>query len=270
MSRRFFSETNIDSLLEARSQSIDEIARVNYRTINHAYKSDRGKEHGHHGFSRRLRTISRAIERIFEFVPPGIDRLPDREERIDAEAFLQALIVAAYGAADNLAAMWVYETGLLKPDGRPLPETWIGLRPNNTAVRASLPEETQKKIRTFDEWFLHIEDYRHALAHRIPFYIPPYNVSDDDAAEYNILEQQKFELIKSGKFDTLDEIEARQKSMEFFQPLIVHSWGERSTPVVFHPMAIVAARTVCEMGSMILDALDRRYQSASATSASGS
>jgi hypothetical protein len=256
MSKRLFSASTIDKLIKEQAHTINEIAAAVERILTHKYSTDKGKEHGHHGFSRRLRTISRALERVFDLVPPDLEHPPEREERIDAEAYLQALIVAAYGAAENLAAIWVSETGLLRADGRPLPDTWIGLRPGNTTVRASLPEPVRNTLGSFDGWFDQIENYRHALAHRIPFYIPPYSVSDENVKEYSALEQQKLVEISKRNFDAFDQIELRQKQMEFFQPLIVHSWGEDARPIVFHSMAIVAARTVNKMGEMIFDSLD--------------
>ena len=41
------------------------------------------------------------------------------------------------------------------------------------------------------DWFDHIIDFRDALVHRIPLYIPPYIVSQDNDAKYQALEDQK-------------------------------------------------------------------------------
>lgn len=258
MSRQLFSQSAIDELLKARNEVIYEIAKISKRATLHRYVTDLAREHGLNGFARRLRTISRAVERIFELVPPYIGEPPSREDRIDAEAYLQALIIATYGASDNLATIWVNEINLSRDDGRPLPDTWIGLRPNNTIVRESLPLPIQERLNSFDGWFAQLENYRHALAHRIPFYIPPYSVAQDKIEKYNEIEAKKYDLLGTGNLLLIEEMEAKQKEMEFFQPLIVHSWGEKSRPVVFHEMTIVAARTVNEMGKMVFDSLESR------------
>jgi hypothetical protein len=52
-------------------------------------------------------------------------------------------------------------------------EDW-GLRPKNEIVMASLDVDVRKYLNSMDRWFEYLENYRHALAHQIPLYIPPY------------------------------------------------------------------------------------------------
>src|SRR3546814_11603884 len=59
------------------------------------------------------------------------------------------------------------------PSGQPLNRNDIGLRPKSKKVRASLPQELQDYLSGHDEWFRYLENYRDALAHRVPLYIPP-------------------------------------------------------------------------------------------------
>ena len=69
------------------------------------------------------------------------------------------------------------EQNITKSDGAPLPPEWVGLRAKNTDVRDSLGQEFRQFLEGMSDWFKYLEDYRHALAHRIPLYrhspLPP-------------------------------------------------------------------------------------------------
>jgi hypothetical protein len=85
---------------------------------------------------------------------------------MDATIYIQAFIMNAFGALDNLAWIWVTE----KPLNVGKMET--GLGPKCKSVRASFTPETQAYLSELDDWFVHIVDFRDALSHRIALYIP--------------------------------------------------------------------------------------------------
>ena len=53
-----------------------------------------------------------------------------------------------FGAAGNLAWIWVHERGLA---GQIMP-LQVGLRKKNTAVRESLPADFRSYLETMDQW----------------------------------------------------------------------------------------------------------------------
>jgi hypothetical protein len=74
---------------------------------------------------------------------------------------------AAYGCVDNLAWIWVHERGIA------VNRRHVGLRRHNKEVRNTFSPEFHSYLESLDSWFEYLVDYRDALAHRIPLYIPP-------------------------------------------------------------------------------------------------
>ncbi len=226
------------------------------RYLRHAFAQERAKEFAHHGFVRRLKTLARCIENVFALIPPERIEPVDREIRDDAEINIQASVFNVFAAADNLAWIWVVEKGVRRADGTDLPEAWVGLRRDNRAVRDALPVGLRTSIERFDDWFDVVDNYRHALAHRIPLYIPPYNVDPANETAYQALEKAKNVALFGGNLQEHERLGAELKQMEFFRPWMLHSIGEGARPLVFHPQLLANFNTIEEMGRKVLDHLD--------------
>ena len=145
--------------------------------LTRPYQQERSRVMAAQGVTRRLHTLIRCIEQVFELIPPDAEN-PSRQAIDDAAIWLQAFIINVYGAVDNLARLWVWEADV-KYKGKPIPSMYIGLTPDNTAVRDRLSVAMQEHISGTDAWFGYLENYRHALAHRIPLYIPPKRMDDE-------------------------------------------------------------------------------------------
>ena len=76
---------------------------------------------------------------------------------------------------------------------------------------------------------------RHALAHRIPLYIPPYVIRDADVAAYHELAGKMNDAIKAQDLSAYDALSAERLSLGRFQPWISQSFAKGAKPVVFHP-----------------------------------
>ena len=87
-----------------------------------------------HGLCRRLRLMTRCIEKVFEVLPPDSEEAPDAGLKDDVTVHLQAFVFNAYGCLDNLAHIWVLEENVTLENGNPLPRTWVGLGSQNEAV----------------------------------------------------------------------------------------------------------------------------------------
>lgn len=233
-------------------------AALQERFLRRDFGESRAKEFAHHGFVRRLKILARCIENVFALIPPEQVEPADSQVRSDAEINIQASVFNVFAAADNLAWIWVIEKAVRQDDGSELPDTWIGLRRTNRRVRASLPQGLRDYVTGLDEWFDMVDNYRHALAHRIPLYIPPYNVDPANETAYRALDAAKNEaLFVRGNIDEHDRLQAAQKEMEFFRPWMLHSIGEGARPLVFHPQLLANFNTIEEMGRTFMDELDR-------------
>jgi hypothetical protein len=253
----YFSAEALADLREQSRSVPGKQAALQARYLQKVFLQDRAREFAHHGYVRRLNTLARCIENVFTLIPPERTEPIDSKVKSDAEINIQASVFNVFAAADNLAWIWVVEKAVRKEDGTELPDTWVGLRRTNRAVRAALPQKLREYVASMDAWFDMVDNYRHALAHRIPLYIPPYMVDPANEAAYQALETAKnVALFSRGNLEEHDRARADQKQMEFFRPWMLHSIGEGARPLVFHPQLIANFNTIEEMGRKFLDALD--------------
>jgi hypothetical protein len=224
--------------------------------LSRQYREARGKEFAKHGFMRRIKSMSRAIENVFTLLPPERMDIPSREQRHDAEINIQAFVFNTFAATDNLAWIWVSEKNVRKPDGGELSPLQVGLR--KVRVLASFSPAFQEYLKSREPWFEHLEDFRHALAHRIPLYIPPYNVDPKHEKAYVELDAGRNVALMRGDLAEHKRLSDDQKELTFFRPWMKHSFSEKSKIVIFHSQLLIDFITVDEMAWQMLEELDRQ------------
>jgi len=253
----YFSDNDLEELRNGYLAVAGKHQQLTEGYLIRAYKGPRAREYATQGFLRRLKTLVRCIDRIFQILPPDRTDLPTSDELSDAMINLQAFVFNVFGATDNLAWIWVQEKGLVSDDGSPIPGTWVGLREKNKSVRGSFSVEFQEYLKGLNGWFELLEGFRHALAHRIPLYIPPYVVSTDDEAAYRELEDRMAEAITRHDFAEHERLSSEQKALAAFRPHMTHSFEERAAIIVFHPQLLADFNTIEELGQRMLEELDR-------------
>lgn len=225
------------------------------RLFAHPYGSARAREMMQHGLNRRLADLRHGVDRIFEVLPADVKNPGPRELR-DATAFLQAFVINVFGAVDNIAWIWTSEIDPRDAKGRPLRRGQIGFTPDHALLRATVSEHTRAYLEATNAWFGYLEDYRHALAHRIPLYIPPKTFDDTDAAEFRRLED---ELMARGWMpERWIEVQAAQHRLGMFDPVMMHSYGEHARPVRFHAQIVCDFATVVEIAEHVVTDLETR------------
>lgn len=222
--------------------------------LTKVYRTQAASELAHHGLVRRLHMLEHAVQRIFEILPPETQDV-DRHQLLDATTYLQAFVFNAYGALDNLARIWCLEARLRRNDGKDLPTRDIGLGPQHGTVRRSLSKDFQAFLVGADEWFNYLNDYRHALAHRVPLYIPPRRLDDDATAEYRRIEVEISKAIAAKDSRLVIELNHRQSELGVFDPVMMHSFGERAKPVRFHGQVVNDLATVVTVGEFMVQQL---------------
>jgi len=178
--------------------------------------------------------------------------VPDKNVLHDAQINIQSFFANVYGCVDNLAWVWVYEKGL---DSK-IRRNSVGLRAKHTEVRSTLSVGFQDYLVKLDPWLDYIIEYRDALAHRIPVYVPPGGVPVRHADAYNTLERGMQEaLYVRGDPYEYERLLAEQNKLLVFQLLISHSITETTARFAFHVQMVVDFMTVDEMGNKMLDEL---------------
>jgi hypothetical protein len=173
----YYSKQQLNDLSDERATLSGKYHSLLFAYMARAYKTARGQEFAAHGFLRRLKTLYRCIDRVFTLLPPALDDIPAEDALEDATIAIQAFIFNLFGSLDNLAWIWVEEKALRRPDGAPLAQRQVGLGAKYQIVRQSFSKSFEAYLETIADWFAHLEGYRHALAHRIPLYIPPHSVA---------------------------------------------------------------------------------------------
>ena len=205
-----------------------------------------------HGFLRRLFLLEHLLNRVFEVVPP--DSLhTSRANLLDVTAFIQAFLFNIYGAIDNIAYLWNISANPNDSKGKAFARSAIGLRPSNVAFKATLPKETQEYLEGMAGWFKYLENFRHALAHRIPLYIPPYTLST---------EATNMAMDLKSKYDqqpyvpgALSSYYAQLDKLGKFTPIIQHSFVDSLGTVYFHSQMVCDYATVIALGEKMHSAV---------------
>lgn len=220
------------------------------------FANERAREFVQHGLCRRLRLMTRCVVRVFEVLPPDFRDAPEADILHDVTVQLQAFAFNAFGCLDNLAHVWVLERGVRKRNGDPLPSQWIGFGDDNREVRESLPDRFVEYLSETRDWYRNLENFRHALAHRIPLYIPPGFLTDTRASEYGDIQGQINDAVRRGDYRAADRLEDRQAALLSFHPIATHSFGENARIVYFHAQMLSDIDMVQEIASRLLPEFD--------------
>lgn len=238
--------TSMDDWLDREDELVDEL-------LLFPYTNAVAKEFTQHGLIRRLRLIKHCVARVFETIPMDATD-PDGDQLLDTTAYLHTFVINVFGAIDNMAHVWCKEASLVDAKGNPLRPGQIGFTPKCTLVRNSLSAEFQDYLATTDDWFAYLENYRHALAHRIPLYIPPNVLEPAAQAEHQRI-QEEMDASLSVDRERYFELFAQQRRVGRFEPWMQHSYGEGTMPMRFHPQIVCDFSTVVEMGEHLLSEL---------------
>ena len=164
---------------------------------------------------------------------------------------VQAFVFNVFGCLDNLVWIWVEERNVKNPkDGKDLPPGFVGLRPKNEIVMASLDVDVRKYLNSGDRWFEYLENYRHALAHQIPLYIPPYGPRPGHEGRCRELEVALAEL-----HGDLEALRRERDQLILFKPYIMGSFTGGAKPMPFHWQMLCDFKTIEAISAKMLDAI---------------
>ncbi|MBN9546845.1 MAG: hypothetical protein J0I19_15365 [Alphaproteobacteria bacterium] len=225
--------------------------------VSRKYKTETGAEFAKHGFSRRLSTLKRCIDLVFDWLPPDLRDLPAEYVAKDTTIIIQSFVFNVFGCIDNLAWILVSERNISRADGRALPPSAIGFGTKCETVRSALSGEFCSLLDESKDWFAHLETYRHALAHRIPLYVPPHSVRKGNQKRYIELDGEMTKALIAKDFARRDALEKEQLTLATFDPIYAGSFRENKPPIYFHPQMIVDFKTIEQIAYGALAELDR-------------
>ncbi|MHB8885589.1 MAG: hypothetical protein ACYC5H_11025 [Methylovirgula sp.] len=207
-----YSEDGVDQLYKTLHLLKSKRIALADKYLSYPFAHPRAAEHASHGFGRRISLLAAAARNVFDFLPPEGAEIPSDQARINAELSLQAFILNVFGGIDNLAWVWFYETGLYDVTPK-IRDVHVGLGPKYVKLRQSFGSDFQTYLEGLQDWFQGMQGYRHALAHRIPLYIPPYTVPEKNQAAYNDLAQQIRTADREHNHHETERLRAKQRSL---------------------------------------------------------
>ncbi|WP_341705020.1 hypothetical protein [Ferrovibrio sp.] len=246
-----YSEAQAAELVEEQRKVRRKHDALLLRFIKYSFKNSRAREYAHHGFMRRIGTLARCIENIYIIYPPARTEKLSKENLTDLTINLQSFIVNVYGCVDNLGWIWVCEKEI-KEDGKTLSATKIGLWKKNSVVRQSFSQEFQEYLVGRDDWFGWIQDFRHSLGHRIPLYVPPAAMNEQEVERLKEIETENYAAIVAQDFKKVENLRREQELLGKAMPLMTHSFSEESKKVFFHAQVLADWNTVVELSDKFL------------------
>lgn len=206
----------------------------------------RAREYMLHGVGRRLKLLGRCVRNVFHLFPPS-RTIPLASDDLDeVQISLHAFVMNLYGLFENLAWAFVLRHDLEKKLGD---RRRIGMFLSTTQQYLPKPLKNYLTSETLLKWHKnYLKNYRDALAHRIPLYIPPATYGPEQAQEYETLNQSEWDYIYSHKWDELEQLRDRMNALGSACPMFVHSFGDEAggKPIYLHPQMICDGKTVVE------------------------
>ncbi len=208
-------------------------------------KNDKAKEYLFHGVARRLDVIERCVENIYSVFPLRREALLSREELKDVDINLHAFFVNIFGLLENMAWVVVHENNSAERIGRKN----VGLYKTEAqkllkdGFRNYLNSERMKKWH--DEY---LKNYRDALSHRIPLYVPPKRLTSSQQEQDVSLDNAIREAVRDRDFNKMNSLQNAADSVGDPAPFFVHSLSETEYKyVVLHAQVITDFGTVEEI-----------------------
>jgi hypothetical protein len=124
---RYFSEQRIAKLYAGYDEVERQFRDLRDRIHSRAYQTNRGAEFARHGLSRRLDTLVRAIDQVYELLPPEQDEIPSNDTVVRASMVIQAFVMNAFGCLENIAWVLVHEKDIKGKGGAELDPKEVGL-----------------------------------------------------------------------------------------------------------------------------------------------
>ena len=100
---------------------------------------------------------------------------------------------------------------------------------------------------TISEWLESLKEFRDALAHRIPLYVPLYRLTRKEAETWRDLFTQQKNALLQGNLEDARRFEAERDKLGHFYPRMTHSYEDNAEHVLFHPQILLDWEFVMEL-----------------------
>lgn len=251
----FYAAEVSDHITNEAGAVMAELQSLQLQTVvqGHAMADPSVREHLLHGVVRRLGVMKRSIANVFRLFPLTTLCPLSTDDLADVQINLHAFVINLLGIYDNWAWAFVLRHGLEREIGD---RRLIGLF--NQATQKHLPTELQSHLMAPEtiKWHKqYAKNYRDALAHRIPLYIPPATFTTREEGErHSNLETERVGCIQAMQWERLEAVYAEQAALGRPCFAFLHSFSEepQSCPLLLHPQMLSDSRAAVEFGTLFL------------------
>lgn len=250
-----YSLAKADELQRNFQRVLDDLQDLTLKTVIKGQAFDRASpiyEHLLHGAARRLTTVRRTTQRVFELFPLDQVRPLESDALSDLQTNLHSFVMNLYGLYDNWAWAYVLRHNLLQIVGS---RRRVGMF--QRATQKYLPAELCQYLQADELKRWHDEyakSFRDALAHRIPPYIPPSEFTEDEGRKFNELEDEKHLCVRNQHWDRLKEVSDEQAALGRPSFVFLHSFVEGEAPrrMLLHPQLLRDGMAAVNFGNLFL------------------
>ncbi len=209
-----------------------------------------------HGFSRRLKILRACIFNAFEICPlQNTSKLED-DSIENLTINLHAFYINLYGALENLAWVWTLNFYIKDKDNSVINFSEIGFSKKYKKFRLTCSIKILEKLAEYENWYSGLENFRHALAHRIPLYVPPVGRTPNERDKYNALIQKQNNYFEKMDLDGVAKTQEEIDDIGKFIPKMKHSWLEKSDEIKFHEQILRDWKVICELAILFYNEID--------------
>ncbi len=216
---------------------------IKLQKLHNSLKIDEAKEYLTHGVMRRMGIIKRSIENVFTIFPIERIKLLSMDELRDVDINLHAFYINIFGLLDNLAWVFIYEKQLTAE----ISKMSIGLYKKK--MQKYLTEEFRYYLNSerMKKWHTeYLKNYRDALSHRIPLYVPPKTLTPEQASQVEQIEKKIADCWDPLDLDMIEKLRREQHSIGDICFLIKHAFSEGKS-IVLHAQLIADFNTIEEI-----------------------
>lgn len=214
--------------------------------INDSLRQEKAKEFLFHGVLRRIKTIARCVDNIYSIFPISRKKLLCSDELNDVAINLHAFFINIFGLLDNMAWVVAHENQFADKIGKMA----VGLYSDK--FQGCLDDDGFKKYlnsKRIKDWHnKYLKDYRDALSHQIPLYVPPKFLTPDEIEQIKVIEQKISEALKNQNYDEVDKLSKKEGEMGQIASCFTHSLSRLNRKdMILHAQVITDFGTVEEI-----------------------
>jgi hypothetical protein len=182
-----------------------------------------------YGAARRAHLIFSAYQDVRSIAYEKRTEPLSRESQVALSQAINNIYIHLLGILDNFAWCLLYERQAELADE--LHRNNVGLFSEKFRKQFVAFPEIADEIMVHDSWHMDVKNRRDPIAHRIPLYVPPAQLTPDEAEHYSAISDQYHNSLNDLCLDEAEQTLNRLYSIGSFIPYFIHHPEEPHIPI---------------------------------------